>query len=116
MNIPENAGLSDLRRLLAQAENKLAEWSPKLTEYRVAENNAKSEYEYQLAAARVAYQSEKTATMMNAKAAIDPEVRMKQLAWKAEEAKLILAEDTVKQLQSQRDTLKCMIKSEQISY
>lgn len=116
MNIPDNAGLSELRQLLAQAENKLSEWSPKLTEYRIAENNAKAEYEFQLAAAKVKYQNEKTATMMNSKAAIEPDVREKQLAWKAKQAKLILAEDTVKKLQSQRDTLKCMIKSEQISY
>lgn len=114
LRIPENAGLGELRQLLAQAENKLAELTPKLTKYRTDHSNAKAEYEYELSCARVMHQEEKTATMMNAKAAMD--ARKFQLAWKAAEANLIMGEDMVKSLQGQRDTLKCMIKSEINSY
>ena len=114
--IPENAGLGELRQLLAKAENLLSEWTPKLTQYRIDATNAKSAYEYELAAAKVRFQNEKSPTMMNAKAATDKDVRGSQLVYKAAEACLIMGEDRVKQLQGQRDTLKCMIKSEQQSY
>jgi len=114
MNIPENAGLGELRNLLAQAENELSEQTPILTKYRADHNNAKAEYEYELSCARVMHQDEKTATMMNAKAAMD--VRKFQLAWKAAEANLIMGEDRVKSLQGQRDTLKTLVKSEHFSY
>ena len=116
VTIPENAGLGELRQLLAKAENLLAEWTPKLTQYRIDATNAKSNYEFELAAAKVKFQNEKTATMMNAKAATDKEVRSAQLSYKATEANLIMAEDRVKDLQGKRDTLKCMIKSEINSY
>lgn len=98
MLIPEGAGLCDLRLLLSQAENLLSEWVPKLTQYRIDHNNAKADYEYELASAKVKHQNEKTATMMNNKAAIEPTVRTKQLAYKAAEAVLIMGEDMVKQL------------------
>ena len=116
ITIPENTGLGELRQLLAKAENLLKEWTPKLTQYRIDATNAKATYEFELAVAKVKYQDEKTATMINAKAATDKEVRSAQLAYKAAEALLIMGEDRVKQLQGQRDTLKCMIKSEQPSY
>ena len=116
MIIPENAGLGDLRNLLAQAENGLTEWRPKLTGYRIDATSAKSDYEFELACAKVKYQDEKTPTRTNCKAATEPAVRQKQLAYKAAEACLIMGEDRVSELESQRDTLKCMIKSEQQSY
>ena len=114
MEIPQNAGLGDLRNLLAEAENKLNEWRPKLTEYRTNFQSAKTDYEFELACAKVKYQNEKSPTLINAKAAMD--ARTAQLAFKAAEANLIMAEDRVKGLEGQRDTLKCMIKSEQISF
>ena len=116
MNIPENAGLGELRQLLAQAENKLSEESPKLVQYRINENNAKSDYGFELAIAKVEFQDEKTETMRKAKAAIKPSVRGKELEWNATWNNLVLGESKVKLLEGQRDTLKCMIKSEQTSY
>lgn len=116
MEIPSNAGLGELRKLLAQAENQITEWTPKLTQYRIDESNAKGEYNHSLAAAKVLYQDEKTPTMMNAKAVTHVDVRSKQLVMQSAKANLIMADDLVKQVQGTRDTLKCMIKSEINSY
>lgn len=116
MEIPIDCGVGELKRYLSQAENDLSIATPKLMQYRIDENNAKAEYNYELAAAKVKYQNEKTATLCNCKAAVEPTVREKQLMWKAAEALLIMGDERVSRAQSNRDTLKCLIKSENISY
>jgi hypothetical protein len=114
--IPEDAGLQELRKLLGQAENRVQELAPKLTTYRINANNTERDYKHELAAAKVKYQDEKTSTMMNAKAAIEPSVRTKELEMQVAMAQLTMAADAYEAAKGIRDTLKAMVKSEQISY
>jgi hypothetical protein len=114
--IPEHAGLGELRKLLGQAENRVQELAPKLTTYRINANNAERDYKHELAAAKVKYQGEKTSTMMNAKAAIEPSVRTAELKMQVAQAELTMAEDAYDAAKGIRDTLKAMVKSEQFSY
>ena len=110
--ISEKAGLQDYRCLLSMVENEITKVAPNVTQYKIDRGNARSIYDDALSTAKIiAMQKPNHQTMINAIANADVEVkRLKQL-WL--DAKAI---DRLTQLQGQRDTLKAMIKSEQISY
>jgi hypothetical protein len=119
--IPEKAGLQDYRRLLSMVENEITKVAPKVTQYKIDRGNARSKYDDALSTAKIiAMQIDgikpNHQTMINAIANGDTEVkRLKQL-WLDAKAVELKAIDRLTQLQGQRDTLKAMVKSEQISY
>lgn len=121
IEIPQNAGLQDYRRLLGQVENEITKLSPRISKYKIDRTNARAAYDDALSNAKVLALTSHDLkanhqTMINAIANTDPEVkRLKQewIAAKALETKVI---DRLEQLKGQRDTLKAMVKSEQLSY
>lgn len=119
--VPDTAGLSDLRRLLSQAENNITRLTPMVAQYRIDRANARNAYDEALNDAKVAAMAEhglkpNHQTMINAIANSDNEVKRLKQAWLNAKAIEIKAEERLKQSQGQRDTLKAMVKSEQASF
>lgn len=119
--IPDKAGLNDYRKLLLDTEKQLSELCPKLTQYRIDRTNARNNYDDALGSARINAISKydlkpNHQTMVNAYASQDETVKVFKAQWMIAKAVLIKGEDKIAQLQGFRDSLKCMIKSEQVSY
>jgi hypothetical protein len=112
--IPENAGLGELRKLLAQAENKVSAMGKTLRRYEVAHDTAKATYDDKVTAGKVLYEDEPNPTMINAKAQYD--ARTEKEAYTKAKNLFTLAKGRYKDMLGKRDTLKAMVKSEQFSY
>lgn len=121
IEIPQNAGLQDYRRLLGQVENEITKLSPKISRYKIDRTNARAAYDDALSNAKVLAMTKhglkaNHQTMINAVANNDPEVRQLKQEWIAAKALETKSLDRLEQLRGQRDTLKAMVKSEQLSY
>lgn len=119
--IPENAGLQDYRCLLSLTENEITKLTPLISRYKVARTNAKAAYDDALSSAKVMAMEKhglkaNHQTMINAVANSDPEVKRLKQAYIAAKATEIKAVDRIEQIKGLRDTLKAMVKSEQVSY
>lgn len=119
--IPEIAGLQDYRRLLSMVENEITRVAPKVTQYKIDRGNARSKYDDALSSAKiVAMQSNgirpNHQTMISDIANADGDVKQFKQIWLDAKAVELKAIDRLTQLQGQRDTLKSMVKSEQVSY
>lgn len=121
IEIPQNAGLQDYRRLLGQVENEITKLSPRISQYKIDRTNARAEYDDALSNAKVlaltSYELKANhQTMINAIANTDPEVKRLKQNWLQAKALETKAIDRLEQLKGQRDTLKCMVKAENFSY
>lgn len=119
--IPQNAGLQDYRRLLAQAENEITKLVPRISQYKIDRTNARAAYDDALSSAKVLAMTEhglkaNHQTMINAIANTDSNVKALKEDWIVKKAIEIKALDRLGQLQGMRDSLKAMVKSENYSY
>jgi hypothetical protein len=119
--IPPNAGLGELRQLLAQTENVITKLTPLIAQYKINRGNARAVYDDALSTAKINAIAEHDLkmnhqTMINAYANTAPGVKELKQAWLECKAIEIKAVDRLGQIQGQRDTLKAMVKSEQFSY
>jgi hypothetical protein len=119
--IPENAGLQQHQLLLKKVENRIKEVGPKLTQYKVDRANARSVYDDLLSSAIIGAIEKhnlkpSNQTIINAYARTDNDVKIAKQEWLLKKALETKAKDRLDQLQSQRDTLKALVKSEHNSY
>jgi len=120
--IPANAGLNDLRQLLAKAENVITKLTPLIAQYKINRTNARAAYDDALSTAKIKAIADHDGlkanhqTMINAYAATAPGVKELKQAWLEAKAIEIKAVDRLGQVQGMRDTLKAMVKSENISW
>lgn len=119
--IPDNAGLQDYRYLLSLAENEITKLTPLISVYKVNRTNAKAAYDDALSSAKVMAMEKpglkaNHQTMINAIANSDPEVKKLKQTYLAAKATEIKAVDRIEQIRGLRDTLKAMVKREQVSY
>lgn len=121
--IPKEAGLSDLKKLLAEVQSLINQLSPIVTQIECSCRNAKEDYNNALTAAKIKLRADFSAegikitpTELNALAEGQSNVISLRKEYVKAENSLTESINTIENYRETRDTLKLMIRSEQISY